>query len=414
MGETLPNGIYVPDADEVDWDEELDANLVLIDDTIGAVAALEEEIETISGEPGPQGPPGKMELMFRYPGEAEAVIGSEPRPLPFDCNILEAWISTTEFAAVTPVTGDFNINGVSLWEDEGDQPVLPTGVYVGDHFVPDVTTGYLKNQIATFDIDLTGPPSTGTGSDMTVRCISDTVTSAAATKSNYNIPIPYKNLDGDPVAYHVGDILVNVLVTLTQSLDVLPDGWLEVPNPTVVEESSHPDTLHVYVFAKIAETSESATQNVVLTGGTPMLSFSFAINNPFDIDFQPDDTDTAEQGVSSDRLSLPGVTTSQDGGIIFNVYGCRFTVAGSNDLMALDEDLTTLFADFTTRTTQTNVGGGVGFIAMPFAGTTPAYEAVVPSTLPRWAGRSIALFPGAVGDSPGLNITGHLLIEEVV
>lgn len=406
MGEYTDNGVYIPDANETGWDDEVNTNLNLLDETIETLVVVQNEIDDITVGTGPQGDPGvagSTDQMFRQSGEVTLATGSEGWPLPFDADILNFRVSATLPPSDTDVVIDALVNDVSVWSSESDRATLPFGQLVGSSSAPD-DTEYDENDLVTIDIVGMGAPSSGDESAMDVVSVSTPVSSFSTTKSNVNVPIP-------PV-YHVGNLLLFILATLSQTVVSLPADWFEIPNPTLQEEEDHPGSLNIYMYGKEAENSESAVQNFVFSGGTPMLAITLAINNPLAIEAQPDDSTSDFLGTASGTFGLGGVTSSGDDTISIYAYACRFLVAGTSELIDLDDDLVTDFSDFTTRSTQNNIGMAVGHILMPVADSSADYDATVPVLLPRWVGRSVNLFRGAVGDSPGENVTVHMLYRQ--
>lgn len=400
MGTYTDNGIYLPDFGESGWDDEVNTNLSLLSQAIDDIAALQDQI---SNE-GPAGQTGQTIVMFRQEGEVTLATGSEPFPLPFDCDILGARVSCSVPATVTDVVCDVLVNNVSLWQLADDRPSLPVGEYSGAEATPDTTTGYVSNDLMTVDITTVGPPTSG-GLQVDVRDVSDPVSSNNGTKSSFAIPIPG--------AYHVGDLLICYVATLSQTISTIPSGWAYIDGSDPVEDTDHANSLHIYTLWKTADTDESAAQTVSLSGGTPMLAVTVAIQNPLDINGQPDATVTDFNGTSGTTFTTTAITTALDAELVIWAVASRWGATETPSNIEADLDLTVDYAGYADRsaTPLTSLGLTVAHLYQATVATSDAYDWTTTENA-RFVGRSVALFEGPSSDTPGENVTCTIRIRE--
>jgi hypothetical protein len=368
------------------------------------VNGLENFIEQniVVGSDGEDGVAGREHVIFTLPGQAQLATGSKPFPLPYDADILFGVPFCGTPPTEDPITFDLKVDNVSI---VSTAPFVPVGAYSGEPVAPtlDPYPGFAGN-LVTVDVTSVGMPEEGGDVVMDVRSVSAAVSSLSTTKSNFNIPIPG--------TLQIGDLMVCCFVTLAQTVTAFPVDWVElVP---MVEETTHPGSLHLYVLCKIAEASESAVQTVVFSGGTPMQAVTLALKNPQVISAQPDDSDSIEVGVAGDDATLPAITSSLDNDFGLWIYATRY-FEGIQDVPTLDVALTSDYAATTTRASQTNCGLAVGHKLFASPATSAAYQSTVDSAIfARWVGRNMMLFQGNAGGTPGVDASLDVYFRERV
>jgi hypothetical protein len=253
------------------------------------------------------------------------------------------------------------------------------------------------------DVTDVGVPTEGGDVVMDVRAVSTAVSSLSATKSNFNIPIP--------ASYQVGDLLLCYVVTLAQTITSFATNWIELA--PVVEETSHPNSLHLYSIGKIAQASESATQSCVFSGGTPMQAITLAIKNPQVLSAQPDATSSVEVGVAGDGTTLPSVTSTLDNDLYVGAVACRYFEGIQDTIDMTGTGITVDYTDTTTRGSQTNCALAIIHKKIPSAGASGTADADVDDAIfARWVGRSMVLFQGNAGGTPGVDASLDVYFRE--
>lgn len=367
--------------------------------SVAALAAyIDDRIEPGTG--GEEGPPGKVTYNITQPGEVEVATGTLPYPMPYAAEVFGFYSSASLPPTDTPIIADSLFNAVSVWASALDRLEHDTGEYSSVIFEPDdAPITVAQGDLWTIDVTNCGAPSSGGGVVPEVRAVSTGVSSGTGTISSANIPLP---------TYQIGDGLVCYVAILDQTISSLPSGWDHV-SPVVVDAAN---TLHLYTIGKIAESGESATQNIVFSGGTPGQLVCVSIKNPEDFAAQPDDEDSVVVDSAGTTATLPAMTSTEENDLGLWAYATRFT-AGAQDTLDLDADLTSHYNACTTRGAATNVALAVGSKQYPAVDTTDAFAATcTPSG--RWVGRGLMLLEGPTGDSPGENFTVFMIYRELV
>lgn len=350
------------------------------------------------GDTGEQGPPGSTTKTFEQEGEARLATGSKPFPLPFDADILSAYPYCGTPPTVDPIEVDVKVNNVSVWADAADRPTIPVSAYNGDPVAPDATP-YDAGDRVTVDITSVGAPSSA-GGTLSVR---DTSTgyntfTGFTTGSAFNIPIP--------ASYQVGDLLICFFAVLTDSASFYPTGWNDLVTPVVDANLS----LRLYCIAKDAESSESATQSVSLTGNAPVQAVTLALANAQVFAGQPDDSDINVHDTNSTTSQVPALTVAEDNGLGLWAYSQRLG-SGVTSTITLDGELTEEYSDTTTRSSATNVVLAIGSKYYADAATTTAYTATGSGT-GRWCSLGVTVLDGPTADTPGEDVSVEIVYRE--
>ena len=206
-------------------------------------------------------------------------------------------------------------------------------------------------------------------------------TSGSASINTYNIPIPASAV--------AGDLLVHALTCPAATTVTPPTGWAvaaDEPN------ASTGGQLRVVVLTKTGSGSESTTQAVGLSTGSPVSWATrryrgSATSPPFDVVA----TTRTPPGGSS-NVSAQSIAPVQSGGVVLLVFGARYgaePIANRGMTVTPADGLTTKIVDEVTTRSGAGTGTNMGLTLVETAAAggqpIPAYTAVFgPGDCPPW------------------------------
>lgn len=342
---------------------------------------------------GPAGANTPVPLTFVQTGTA-TVGASDPWYPPFAV----AFEHTVLVDAVeaTPTSGDVvcdvRVNGTTIFATDSDRPKILSGATTGTNSVAALaTTGATALTPITFNIISTGAAATTPGEP--TPAAPGTFATTTGTVTTANVPIP--------ASYSAGDLLVCAVVS-GSPVASLPTGWSRLGSTA---QDAAP-SLYLDILYKTAVASESASQSMSFTAGTPACIATLPIHDaatssPFALNPSATVVDAA-----ATTGSTPSGTTTIGHELGLFVYADRFT-GGATSNLATDAAITERCDIVTTRTAATNVGLTIATKAYVATGAVSAYTATAGASV-RWVNKMLTVKQAASSGVPGSGIRGTI------